>query len=112
MEGEGAAKRAGGQAEHGAAQARRAWLGRWSVARLHNSCAVQNLSVELKVLCRACYLTPGCCVPQAKGYTEGASDSLIGGIKKNVGSLFGNTETETKGRIQETKGNAGKAANS
>jgi len=67
---------------------------------------------QSKLLCWACCLTPGCRAPQAKGYAEGASDSLIGGIKKNVGSLFGNTETETKGRVQETKGNAGKAANS
>ena len=34
---------------------------------------------------------------QAKGYAEGAGDSLAGGLKKNVAKVTGNDQKEAEG---------------
>ena len=34
---------------------------------------------------------------QAKGYAEGAGDSLAGGVKKNVAKVTGNDQKEAEG---------------
>lgn len=49
---------------------------------------------------------------QAKQYTEGAADGIIGGIKKQAGKLFGDNTMQGEGAAREAKGDAKKAANS
>ncbi|DBA84027.1 TPA: hypothetical protein ACH3X1_006511 [Trebouxia sp. C0004] len=48
---------------------------------------------------------------KAKGYAEGAGDSLAGGLKKNVAKVTGNDKKEAEGKARQTKGDAKKAAN-
>ena len=38
-----------------------------------------------------------CVFAQAKGYAEGAGDSLAGGLKKNVAKVTGNDKKEAEG---------------
>ncbi|KAL3138962.1 hypothetical protein ABBQ32_005771 [Trebouxia sp. C0010 RCD-2024] len=48
---------------------------------------------------------------KAKGYAEGAGDSLAGGVKKNIAKVTGNDQKEAEGKARQTKGDAKKAAN-
>lgn len=49
---------------------------------------------------------------QAKGWVEGASDSVVGNVKNLYGKAVGDKETEAKGFAQATKGDTKKASNS
>jgi len=49
---------------------------------------------------------------QAKGWVEGATDSVIGNVKNVYGKVVGDKETEASGYAQATGGDAKKAANS
>ncbi|KAK9830218.1 hypothetical protein WJX72_010411 [[Myrmecia] bisecta] len=49
---------------------------------------------------------------EAKGYAEGAGDSLLGGIKNTAGKIFGNEQMQAEGKGREMKGDAKKAVNS
>ena len=49
---------------------------------------------------------------QAKGWVEGATDSVVGNAKNIYGKVVGDKETEAKGYAQATGGDAKKAANS
>ncbi|KAK9814548.1 hypothetical protein WJX72_007726 [[Myrmecia] bisecta] len=48
---------------------------------------------------------------QAKGYAEGAADSLVGGLKNTAGKVLGNEQMQAEGKGRELKGDAKKAAN-
>ncbi|KAK9814105.1 hypothetical protein WJX72_000742 [[Myrmecia] bisecta] len=48
---------------------------------------------------------------QAKGYAEGAGDSLLGGLKNTAGKVLGNDQMRAEGKGRELKGDAKKAAN-
>ena len=49
---------------------------------------------------------------QAKGWVEGATDSVVGNVKNVAGKVMGDKELEAKGYAQATGGDAKKAANS
>lgn len=49
---------------------------------------------------------------QAKGYVQGAVDSVVGTAKSTVGYVTGNKQMENEGSAQQKGGDAGKSMNS
>ncbi|KAK9830067.1 hypothetical protein WJX72_009557 [[Myrmecia] bisecta] len=48
---------------------------------------------------------------KAKGYAEGATDSIVGGAKNLAGKVLGNEQMQAEGKARQTKGDAKKASN-